>query len=322
MDQIPEVLDRLQITYTTSKNRYFFPCPVHGGDNKSGCTIFADDKLCWKCWTHGCHNEYGSGIFGFVRGSLTRAKKKNISYDEVVDFFGAQYLVDTTPEFRPYEAYLDMMAEFQKTPNRLYQYSIDREYAIRNLIIPSPYFIGRKNGFSEAALIKFDIGDCLDDGAFMFGRACSPIYNEDYKFVGMAGRSMDDSAPKWKYDSIIEKGQHLYGLNLAMDAIRDSGVVILVEGQGNVWRLWEAGYFNSVGIMGSALTEFQLILLEMSGCTTVVIMTDMDSAGRKAVSQIKAMCGRRFNYIVPEMIYNDPADHMAGELQELLKGII
>lgn len=325
MEKIPEILERLGIVYSFSKERYFFPCPVHGGDNKSGCTIFADDKLCWKCWTHACHEEYGSGIFGFIRGALTKAKGKNVTYQEVASFLGPEYCreAEYDPSLNIYtpsslKEYKRIHNTFMIEPNRDYQYKIDRQYAIRNLAIPSQYFLGR--GLSAEILTKFDVGDCSE--GFMEGRAVTPVYDENYRFVGNGGRKIihkrGDEEPKWKYDSIIEKGGILYGLNLSKQFIMDSGVCIIVEGQGNIWRLWEAGYPNCVGTMGAALTDFQLILLEKSGCTTVVIMMDNNTAGEKAGIKIKKLGGRRFNYVWPQLVHDDPLEHSVGELTEIL----
>lgn len=324
MEQIPKLLDRLHIDYTFSKNRYFFSCPVHGGDNPTGCTIFSDDNLCWKCWTGGCHEQYGSGIFGFVRGALTKLSNKNVTYDQVTEFIGSKYCKISIPvdeEVDPYRDTHRILNEFRKEPNRNYPFNIDRNWAIKNLSIPSLYFMGRC--FTEEILIKFDVGDCIEGPEstnYMEGRAVTPVYNEFYQFVGSGGRLIDEesSGPKWLYDSILEKGQHLYGLNLSKQYILDSGVAIVVEGQGNVWRLWEAGYPNCVALMGSSLTDSQLILLEKSGCTTMVIMTDIDNAGQTCCKKIQEICGRRFNYVVPTMIKNDPAEHIVSELQIIL----
>lgn len=339
LEKIPEILERLGIQYSFSKNRYFFSCPVHGGDNKSGCTIFSDEKLCWKCWTHGCHEEYGSGIFGFIRGVLSRRNSRNASYNEVAEFIGSKYCyLDDGTESIPSQLidYKRIQTKFTIEPNREYKYNIDREYVIKNLEIPSPYFLSR--GLSKEVLNKFDVGDCKE--GYMAGRAVSPIYNEDYRFVGNGGRIIEDKEDllrsyksdvdpslinypnsKWIYDSIIEKGEHLYGLNLSKQYILDTGYCIVVEGQGNVWKLWDAGFYYSAGTMGSTLTDSQLILLEKSGCVNIVIMTDMDEAGRKCCLKIQEMGGRRFNYMVPEMEKNDPEEHTVEELTEILTSL-
>lgn len=326
MEKIPDILDRLGIKYSSSNNRYFFSCPVHGGDNSNGCTIFADNKLCWKCWTQSCHEEYGSGIFGFVRGALTRAKGKNVTYTEVASFLGSEYCIkqEYDPLAEKYTPsslieYKRIQETFLTEPNRNYEHHIDRAYAIRNLNIPSPYYLAKDHPIQSSILTKFDIGDCTE--GYMEGRAVTPIYNENYRFVGNAGRKIGwqkGDGPKWTYDSTLEKGHHLYGLNLARQYILDSGTCILVEGQANIWRLWEAGFPNCVGIMGASLTEHQLILLEKSGCTTVVLMMDLDQAGAKATLQIKKVGGRRFNYVGPELIKGDPEEHTAEELREIL----
>ena len=70
--------------------------------------------------------------------------------------------------------------------------------------------------------------------------------------------------------------------------------MILVEGQGDVWRMHEADYKNCVGIFGSSINDDQLLLLEQSGALNIVILTDFDTAGQKAAQQIIKKCGRRF----------------------------
>ena len=63
----------------------------------------------------------------------------------------------------------------------------------------------------------------------------------------------------------------------------------------------EAGLDMTVGIFGCSINEDQLILLEQSGALNLIVLTDYDEAGKKAAEQIMKKCGRRFNYIRPEM---------------------
>jgi len=68
------------------------------------------------------------------------------------------------------------------------------------------------------------------------------------------------------------------------------------------------------------LNEDQLILLEQSGAMNVVILTDYDDAGNGAAEQIVKICGRRFNYIRPEMIQGvkDVGDLTVQQIKEFL----
>jgi DNA primase len=154
----------------------------------------------------------------------------------------------------------------------------------------------------------------------MSGRVVVPVYDEDYNYVGCVGRAIKEHLkPKWLHSQGFKKNV-LYGLNIAKEEIMNTGSVVLVEGQGDVWRLHEAGIANAVGIFGCSLNEDQLILLEQSGAMNVVILTDYDDAGNGAAEQIVKTCGRRFNYIRPEMIegVKDVGDLTVQQIREFL----
>ena len=76
---------------------------------------------------------------------------------------------------------------------------------------------------------------------------------------------------------------------------------MLVEGQGDVWRLYEAGILNCVGLFGCSITDTQLVKLESSGAMSLVVLMDNDEAGKKAREQITSKCERLFNIYFPEM---------------------
>ena len=94
--------------------------------------------------------------------------------------------------------------------------------------------------------------------------------------------------------------------------------VILVEGQGDVWRMHEAGYKNCVGLFGADLSDDQLLLLEQTGALNLIILTDMDDAGQKAADKIIKKCGRRFNYLRPEIPTKDVGDMTIDQIHENL----
>ena len=172
--------------------------------------------------------------------------------------------------------------------------------SIRNkLKIPSEYFIGR--GYSSETLEIFDVGECTIENLPMSGRVVVPLYDECNNYVGCVGRSVKEHLhPKWLHSKGFNKNI-LYGLNHAKDNILETRTVILVEGQGDVWRAFEAGLNMTVGIFGTSLSEDQLVLLESSGALNLVILTDYDQAGKKAADSIVKKCGRRFNYIRPNL---------------------
>ncbi|MEW6216195.1 MAG: toprim domain-containing protein, partial [Candidatus Bipolaricaulota bacterium] len=98
--------------------------------------------------------------------------------------------------------------------------------------------------------------------------------------VAFAGRSFAGD-PKYvniPNTSLFTKGTLLYGLDLARDAIRQRGRAVLVEGYTDVISFQVAGIEETVGSMGTALTEAQARLFARH-TDLVVIAYDRDAAG-------------------------------------------
>ncbi|SVA26288.1 uncharacterized protein METZ01_LOCUS79142 [marine metagenome] len=328
LPKLPSLMAYFNIDYMEYPNRYAFPCPVHGGDNPEGCCVFTDgmtQKGNWSCWTHHCEEEFANNLFGFVRGCLTQKRDKNISMNEAAAFC-SNFLEKDIEDLN-----LDIDHQNNTTTIDIFNRKvartdplITREEARARINIPAEYYIGR--GFLPETLNCFDVGTCLTKNQPMSGRVVVPIYDEGYNYIGCVGRATNEQmTPKWLHSRGFRKSI-LYGLNLAKDEILKTQTAILVEGQGDVWRMHEAGLKNTVGIFGSSINDDQLILLEASGALNLVILTDSDEAGNKAFSQIVKKCGRRFNYSRPLISKKDvgdmPIEQIKEELYPQLKGLI
>lgn len=83
---------------------------------------------------------------------------------------------------------------------------------------------------------------------------------------------------------LYRKGDHLYGLHAARDAIRKRRQVVIVEGNFDVIALHQSGVDHCIAPMGTALTESQAKLLSrlLGEDGHVVLMLDGDRAGRAA----------------------------------------
>jgi len=323
LDRLPELLQALEIDYIEYPNRYAFPCPVHNGDNPEGCCIFTDgdtNKGNWKCWTALCEEEYTSSLFGFVRGSLSEKRNRKVSMNETADF--CLHILDSDIDNLANHSILKdktskLIDIFNRSISRE-KSALERDKIRDSLQIPSEYFMGR--GFSPEILNEFDIGLSLKKNGPMQKRVVVPIYDEDYNYVSYVGRAVsDDLNPKWLFPTGFKKQNILYGLNIAKDHIKKTGSVILVEGQGDVWRLHEAGYKNCVGLFGASIADDQLLLLESSGALNVIILTDSDQAGEKAYHQIMNKCSRRFNYFRPIIPTKDVGEMTLEQIEEHLK---
>ncbi|MEW6412336.1 MAG: DNA primase [Candidatus Zixiibacteriota bacterium] len=116
-------------------------------------------------------------------------------------------------------------------------------------------------------------------------RLMIPIFNLSQKPIAFGGRTLKKGEPA-KYVNSPEtamyiKGNVLYGLNSAKDAIRDSNSVFVVEGYFDLISLWQIGVRNVVASSGTAFTAQQARLLaRFAG--EVYLFFDADSAGRTA----------------------------------------
>ena len=117
-------------------------------------------------------------------------------------------------------------------------------------------------------------------------RLMFPIRNTGSETIAFGGRIIDKASDAAKYinsqDSpIYKKGEHLYGLDLAAKAIRVNKKVYLTEGYMDVLTLHQYGFENSVGGLGTALTDQQVQRIIGYG-PQVNLLYDGDNAGRKA----------------------------------------
>ncbi len=130
------------------------------------------------------------------------------------------------------------------------------------------------------------------------------------KVVGFSGRALDppsqDKVSKFTNDVLLpqtdqakyvnspesviyHKGDQLFGLFQARNAIRQRGEAILVEGNFDVLSLYARGIQNVVAPLGTAFTSAQAILLKRY-TPKVVLCFDGDLAGKKAVSLSRVPC--------------------------------
>jgi len=116
------------------------------------------------------------------------------------------------------------------------------------------------------------------------GRIMFPVLDVNGRPVAFGARAMGKNEPKYLNSPetpAYVKGEHLYGLFQAKDAIRRRRFAILVEGYLDLIALAQFDVTNVVASLGTALTEQQSKLLSRFA-KSVVINYDGDSAGIKA----------------------------------------
>ena len=119
------------------------------------------------------------------------------------------------------------------------------------------------------------------------GRLIFPIRDPGGRVVGFGGRALDDSQPKYlnsPQTTLFDKGNALYGIDLASQAIRETGSAIIVEGYMDVLTAHQNGFRNVAASMGTALTEGQLRILKRFA-KRFSLALDADLAGSQATQR-------------------------------------
>ena len=120
-------------------------------------------------------------------------------------------------------------------------------------------------------------------------RLMIPIRDKQGRVVGFGGRSLDGREPKYLNSpetAVFEKGKILFGLDMAINAIRKTDLAVVVEGYFDVIALHAAGVRNSVAALGTALSSWQITqLCRASTSKRIVLNFDGDRAGTRATQR-------------------------------------
>ena len=116
-------------------------------------------------------------------------------------------------------------------------------------------------------------------------RLMFPVFDQLGNIVAFSGRTLDDEIPP-KYlnspeTSLYKKNQVLYGLYQAMDTIRKTKEIILVEGNVDLITMHKFGFTNTVAICGTAFTENHALLIKRNA-DRITVLLDGDEAGKKS----------------------------------------
>lgn len=197
---------------------------------------------------------------------------------------------------------------------------------------------GEKHGVGEEALEAARLAN--ERGRDFFARRITfPIRDARGRVGGFGGRAVsgDDTwidregkkqtAKKYlnSHESdLFKKRQLLYGLDVAMGAIRKTGSAVVVEGYTDVLALHQAGIKNAVATLGTETTPEHVEALARH-TKRVTLVFDSDKAGQKAVERAKDAAARKLDLRVLLLGEKDmdPAkwllEHSGEEFEALLE---
>jgi DNA primase len=299
-DLVAVVSERTQLRKQGS--RFMGRCPFHE-ERTASFSVNAHDKL-FYCF--GCGR--GGDLISFVRET------------ENLDFAGAiEWLADRFNVRLEYEESSPRVEEERLRRARLVELlDLAASFYERYLWdsqaggFARDYLTGR--GLGEAVCREFRLGFALGGdllvrkarerdftpaelqaaglanrrgGDYFQQRLLFPLADARGRTVGFQARKLREDDPlAAKYvnspeGELFRKGDLLYGLHLARNAVAKGGRAVVVEGNTDAIALRQAGFEPAVAAMGTALTERQL--KELGRLThALVLCFDGDAAGEAA----------------------------------------
>lgn len=294
-------------------------CIIHGGDNKTAFR-FNKEKRSWVCFTHKCHEIFGTDIIGLIKAV------KNCEFREAVEYLMSVSgdTVASEVEILNYKIKKereDFLKDYKKKPVNS---SIVNEECLKQFMpFRSKSFI--QDGFKKETLDFFEIAGGYTD-SFNILRDIITIRDENSKLVAYSMRDIrrdieDDDDFKYLLTKYFNKDRILYNLHNAKNYIED-GKLIIVEGFKSVWKLYECGILNVVATMGSGITPGQENLLYKYAINTIIMFYDCDEAGISATIKTYKDFKSKIE-VIPVFIAEegkDPADLDKQNIQNYLKG--
>jgi DNA primase len=130
------------------------------------------------------------------------------------------------------------------------------------------------------------------------GRLMVPIRDIQGQVIAFTARQLDLTPrdhPSWKAKyinspetPIFKKGQLLFNLDRAREAVRQNERFLLVEGQLDALRCWSAGLQEAIAPQGTSVTEGQISLIKRY-TDHLDVLLDADAAGMRAILRLLPM---------------------------------
>lgn len=310
IDQVKERLDIVEIISANGVNlrrtgrSYVGFCPFHPNSRTPAFTVYPDTQ---SFYCFGCH---ASGtVFDFVM------RKQGIDFRDALEQLAARagvQLTERNEEERQIDQQRTRLLEINAAAAKYFNYvllNLQRGQAGRDYVA--------RRGIDAATIEAFQIGYSLEDWGHLLtyltekkgftaeeveaaglaihheqrshydrfrGRVIFPIRNARGEVVGFGGRALGDAQPKYLNTPetlLFKKGELLYGLDLARDAIRSEDRTVVVEGYVDVITAHQHGFRNVVAPLGTALTKSHVAMLKKLS-HNVYLALDADAAGQKA----------------------------------------
>ena len=148
-------------------------------------------------------------------------------------------------------------------------------------------------GLTKEASAEFGIG--YTPSGFFAGRITIPIHNHKGDLVGWTGRATKpEQNAKYKNSAdseLFQKKTLVFNEPRALEAAREAGTLIFVEGHLDVVSMWQAGIRNVVAMQGTGAPEKFVLERLARVVKNMVLCFDGDAGGKKAAEQFISVGG-------------------------------
>ena len=145
-----------------------------------------------------------------------------------------------------------------------------------------------KQGFMQNDLASAGLIIARENGSGFYdrfrARVMFTITDLRKRVVGFGGRVLGEGTPKYLNSPdtpLFRKGQTLFALDVAREAVTRTKTVIVVEGYFDAIALHQAGLIHTVATLGTALTLEHIQVLRRFA-SNVILLFDPDAAGVRA----------------------------------------
>jgi DNA primase len=266
-------------------------------------------KEIWKDFSSG----KGGNAISFLMES------QGMTYPEAIKWVADKYGIQV--EYEDEDQVTDKERSKYKLTDILKAAAIKYQEQYRQLPEDHPAKSYINSRFSQDQIIKWQIGyapdswdfikgmavekgilsECIDAGLvvkkneakqfdFFRNRIMIPILDHRNNVVSFGGRiypggEFTDKDPKYingRESKVFDKSSALFGMNHAVKSMNQSREAIVMEGYTDVMAFHEAGFSNTVGCMGTALTPKNVSRLKRY-VRTITLAFDGDDAGKRAM---------------------------------------
>lgn len=194
-----------------------------------------------------------------------------------------------------------------------------RESRGGELLAPLPFSLRlhwhsylQQRGVDLTTAARFGVGYYAGAG-FLRHRIVFPIHDSQGRLVAYAGRSVDDSEPRYLFPPGFRKSQVIFNLHRAVaEAAAHAGGAIVVEGFFDCLRVHQSGYRNVVALLGASLSQAQEKLL-LERFQELVLMLDGDEVGRRASRQLAGRLRGKVSLSLAEAPGGRQPDQLSSE---------